>query len=496
MLILEMVVALLAGIAGALIVQWLQNRRQGKTDVQRESWERAQANHLQGWESQQEKRATELETRLTAQLQRIQEAWKQRETKDEARLAALAQDYQAAAAQLKLEHEISRVMRVEETPLTTNSNGRQQPSFSNWRPLMLPGANLSERDLSHRYLAYADLREARLTKASLFMANLSGACLVKANFTGADLSGVDFSGADLTDAILTNANLLVADLQKAILTGANLLGARGLTPQQIRSAVYDSTTVFDPDFDPTSTSHALASGQKSAVTESTESRLEVVRPAQPLSTPTPQPAEIPAPARPPETPVPPVASTVTTATPATEPAMPASIPTSSYQFEASPEIAAFSVPIAAAAPVASIAPDEASPEIPDFLAALTPAKPKTYSPPTRPKAITLQAEASKDTSADAPMTATPASAASAETNDTSSMPEPEPLPPSFIPDMTSFIQHLEEPAPVSPLASSDSLLDPGVANLLVDKQESKRIGGPDTSTPNRKNNGKRKAKGD
>ncbi len=54
MLILEMVVALLAGIAGALIVQWLQNRRQGNTDAQRESWERAQATHLQSWESQQE----------------------------------------------------------------------------------------------------------------------------------------------------------------------------------------------------------------------------------------------------------------------------------------------------------------------------------------------------------------------------------------------------------------------------------------------------------
>lgn len=496
MLILEMVVALLAGIAGALLVQWLQNRRQEKTGAQRESWERTQANHLQGWESQQEKRATELETRLTAQLQRIQEAWKQRETKDEARLAALTQDYQAAVAQLKLDHEISRVMRVEETPLTTNSHGQQQPSFSNWRPLMSPGANLSQRDLSHRYLGYADLREARLTTASLFMANLSGACLVKADFTGADLSGVDFSNADLSGAILTDANLLVADLQKAILTGANLLGARGITPQQIRSAVYDSTTIFDPDFDPTSTSHALAVTQRSAVTESTESRLEAVRPAKPLSAP--QPAETPAPARPPETPVPPpVASMVTAAKPATGPTMPASIPTSSYQFGTPPEIPAFSVPPAvAAAPVASIAPDEASPEIPDFLAALTPTKPKTYSPPLRPKATKLQAEASRDTSSATPMTGTPAPAASAETNDTSSIPESEMLSPSFIPDMTSFIQHLEEPAPAPPLASSDSLLDPGVANLLVDKQESKRIGGLDTATSNRKNNGKRKARGD
>jgi hypothetical protein len=472
MLILEMIVALLAGIAGALLVQWLQNRRQEKTGAQQESWERTQANRLQAWESQQEKRATELETRLTAQLQRIQEAWKQRETKDEARLAALAQDYQAAAAQLKLEHEISRVMRVEETPLTTNSNGQQQPSFSNWRPLMLPGANLSGRDLSHRYLAYADLREASLTKASLFMANLSGACLVKANFAGADLSGVDLSGADLSGAVLADANLLVADLHKAILTGANLLGARGITPQQIRSAIYDSTTVFDPNFDPTSTSHGLASGPRSAVTESTESRLEAVRPAKPLSTPAPQPAETPAPARPPETPVPPVASMATPATLATEPAMPTSIPTSSsYQFEASPEI-------------------------PDFLAVLTPTKPKTYNPPLRPKATKLQAEVSKDASSSTPMTDTPAPAASLGTNDASSMLEPEILSPSFIPDMTSFIQHLEEPAPSPPLTSSDGLLDPGVANLLVEEQESKRIVGPDTTAPNRKNNGKRKAKGD
>jgi hypothetical protein len=181
---------------------------------------------------------------------------------------------------------------------------------------------------------------------------------------------------------------------------------------------------------------------------------------------------------------------------ATEPAMPASVPISSFQFETSPEISAFSVPpaIATAAPVISIAPDEASPEIPDFLAALTPAKPKTYGTPIKPKAITLQADASATSAA--PIADTPAPAASAETNDTSLL-EPEILSPSFIPDMTSFIQHLDEPTPLSSLTSSDSLLDQGVADHLVDKQENTHIEEErDTAAPNRKNNGKRKAKED
>jgi len=185
----------------------------------------------------------------------------------------------------------------------------------------------------------------------------------------------------------------------------------------------------------------------------------------------------------------------------TEPEMAAtSTPISSYQFEGSPEIPAFSAPpaIEAPVPVASVVPNETSPEIPDFLAALTPAKPKTYSPPIKPKAIALQAEASKDTSTsiDAPITDTPAPAVSAETNDTSSMLEPEILSPSFLPDMTSFIQHLDEPAPVSPLASDDSLLDPQVADHLVNEQENTNTGELDTAAPARKNNGKRKARGD
>src|SRR5215467_8299086 len=249
MLITVTIAALLAAVAGALIALLIQPYILKKPEEQRQAWERAQENHLQGWMSQQEKRVADLEVGLTTQFQQLQQAWKHWVTQDTIQATALSQEYREAIGQLKVDHELLRVMRVEEIPLTTSSNGQPKPAFSNWRPMMLQGADLSGRDLSHRYLGYANLREARLTGATFFMANLSSADLAKANLANADLSGVDLSGADLRDAILTDTNLLVADLHRANLTGANLLGAKGITPDQIHSAIYDTTTLFDADFD-------------------------------------------------------------------------------------------------------------------------------------------------------------------------------------------------------------------------------------------------------
>ncbi|HKF35318.1 MAG TPA: hypothetical protein VKB35_00330, partial [Ktedonobacteraceae bacterium] len=89
----------------------------------------------------------------------------------------------------------------------------------------------------------------------------------------------------------------------------------------------------------------------------------------------------------------------------------------------------------------------------------------------------------------------PAPAAPPETSKTDNTPhaQEEMLPVSFLPDMTSFIQHLDEPAPLSSLPSNDSLLDPAVADLLIDKQENRHTGDINTATPNRKNSGKRAA---
>src|SRR6266568_3793107 len=519
MLIFYALIALLAAVAGAFIALWIQSLIQKKQEEQKQIWQHAQENHLQGWESQQEKRVADLEARLTTRFQQLQQAWKQWVTQDTIQATALSQEYQAAITQLKVDHELLRVMRVEETPLTTNSNGQQQPAFSNWRPVTLQGADLRRRDLSHRYLGYANLCEAQLSGATFFMANLSGANLAKANLVGADLSGVDFSGADLRDAILSNTNLLVADLHKANLTGANLLGAKGLTPEQIHSAIYDSTTLFDTDFDSTPTRHRITNTGKSAVADSTQAPIEAVPPVQ--SSPTTAPAPGEAPASKLETPAPEVEeATADTPTPAPKLETPA--PTveaapvtlaepeelprgSDLSAEQAPSEPELETPAAPSEPVA-VAATTATPEISNALpeVEVTPSEPLESPDLSAPQAATdTSPEASQEPGAAASETIIPEAAApvaspeTTETNDTLFAQEDmDMLPLSFLPDMTSFIQHLDEPAPVPPLTSEDSLLDPAVADLLAHKQDNTHNGEFDTATPNPKNRVKRAAKED
>ena len=111
----------------------------------------------------------------------------------------------------------------------------------------LKGADLSKQDLSSRYLSHGDLRDARLTQANLFMADLSWAHLANANLSGANLAASNLSHTDLREANLDGANFLVTDLDNTILIGANLHHAHNLTPEQLRTAIYNETTQFDPE---------------------------------------------------------------------------------------------------------------------------------------------------------------------------------------------------------------------------------------------------------
>jgi hypothetical protein len=144
-----------------------------------------------------------------------------------------------------LEHELARLRPIEDAPLILDATHQHQYTLPSWRPPRLQGSNLSEHDLSHRYLGHADLRNAQLANTNFYMADLSGAFLTGANLAGADLSGANLVGADLRGATLTGANLLVADLHNANLVGANLLGVRNLTTQQISSTISDSTTQLE-----------------------------------------------------------------------------------------------------------------------------------------------------------------------------------------------------------------------------------------------------------
>ncbi|HET7229671.1 MAG TPA: pentapeptide repeat-containing protein [Longimicrobium sp.] len=88
---------------------------------------------------------------------------------------------------------------------------------------VLRGLKLDGTDFTNAHLASADLRESTVRRA---------------NFTGAQLYSADFSGADLTGAVLKGADL----------TGAHFETARGLTPEQVRSAVHWYYASFEPAF--------------------------------------------------------------------------------------------------------------------------------------------------------------------------------------------------------------------------------------------------------
>ena len=245
-LVVVSITSLLAAIIGALIALGIQRNKLNRLGAERQAWERAQVGHRYNWEIEHEKHAAELETKLIRQVQQIQKSWEEWEVKDQERLKMFQTRYDGAVAQLEMEHELARLPRVEDTPLTLDAAHKHQYTIPHWQAPKLQGANLSGRDLSHRYLGRADLRGAQLAKTNFYMADLSGAFLTGANLAGADLSGANLAGTDLRDAILTGANLLVADLYGAILTGANLLETRNLTTQQVYTAIYDSTTLFDP----------------------------------------------------------------------------------------------------------------------------------------------------------------------------------------------------------------------------------------------------------
>src|SRR2546423_1865065 len=249
MFIVAGIISLLAAIIGALIAVGMQRGSLNKIPLRNQAWERAQATHQHNWEIKQEKHTAELEVRLARQVQQVQKVWEQWEAKDQQRLKALEKQYEDRAVQLRLEHELARLPRIEDAPLILDATHQHQNRLPNWRPPMLQGSNLSERDLSHRYLGHADLRNAQLANANFYMADLSGAFLTGADLTGADLSGANLAGADLRDTTLTSANFLIADLHSAILAGTNLLEVRNLTTEQIDSAIYDSSTLLETEVD-------------------------------------------------------------------------------------------------------------------------------------------------------------------------------------------------------------------------------------------------------
>ena len=163
----------------------------------------------------------------------IQDAWQAWESATLERIEALAHRYEVAVARGNVEREVAQLPHVDDIPSPSSARTPRRYVSAGWQPARLFRANLSGRDLSHRYLGSADLREALLVGTNFYMADLAGACLAGANLTGANLTGANLSAADLRDAILTDANLLASDVDRAVLIGANLEGVRNLDTQRV-----------------------------------------------------------------------------------------------------------------------------------------------------------------------------------------------------------------------------------------------------------------------
>ena len=249
--VLSALIALLVALAGTYIAIKMQSRSLTKLHVQQEAWQRAQEAQLRTWEVRQGNHALDTEKKLTGHVRQVQEDWREWEVRDQERIAAMAREFEALMGKLNLEHELTRLPHIDETPLPSNGDNHRQQPLKNWRPPAFCGADLSRHDLSHRYLVRADFREARLIGCNFYMADLRDASFAGADLTDADLSGADLSGADLRSALLRGANLLVTDMHNALLNGADLRGVHNLTVDQAYSAIFDNATQFDENTDVT-----------------------------------------------------------------------------------------------------------------------------------------------------------------------------------------------------------------------------------------------------
>jgi len=116
--------------------------------------------------------------------------------------------------------------------------------------LLLYRQDLRYADLKSAFLPVSVLTEARLDGADLLAADLRQSQFISAHLAKADLAGADLRDANLSAADLSRASLIAANLEGADFTGADLTyadfsGAKGLTPEQIKSAKNGRKAYFD-----------------------------------------------------------------------------------------------------------------------------------------------------------------------------------------------------------------------------------------------------------
>ena len=125
------------------------------------------------------------------------------------------------------------------------------PLGTNLEKANLSGADLTKANLSEAHLSGAILTGANLLEADLTLANLSEAFLTKkvtlssvqdirkTDLSRAELIGANLTRADLSEAVLKEADLSGVILCQAILSGADLSGVKGLTQDELNTAIAD-----------------------------------------------------------------------------------------------------------------------------------------------------------------------------------------------------------------------------------------------------------------
>src|SRR5258708_39875454 len=83
-------------IVAALVILRMQQRGLDRTLAQQQAWERAQDVRQLQWKVQQERRAIELEKKLTSQVQQVYTDWQAWEAHDAMRVEALRYQYDTA----------------------------------------------------------------------------------------------------------------------------------------------------------------------------------------------------------------------------------------------------------------------------------------------------------------------------------------------------------------------------------------------------------------
>src|SRR5579884_1807345 len=157
-LLVGAIISLLVALAVSFLSLRMLQQTSTRIQAQQQAWERTQEVRQQQWKAQQERQSLEAERQLReaekqlreqAQLLRSERQALERENSE--LVESLQQQFETARRQIRQEYELSRLSRIEDTPLPPDNRGEHGRLTINQQAPDLRGADLAKRDLSSRY---------------------------------------------------------------------------------------------------------------------------------------------------------------------------------------------------------------------------------------------------------------------------------------------------------------------------------------------------------